>query len=83
MGPSLSGIEDLVGLPTGCGEQNMVKLAPNIAVLQYLMATNQLSPDLEAKIQDHLYQGELCCIRITCLCYILQFFTAVKMIVFR
>ena len=43
MGPSLSGIEDLVGLPTGCGEQNMVKLAPNIAVLQYLMATNPVN----------------------------------------
>ena len=57
MGPSLSGVEDLVALPTGCGEQNMVKLAPNIAVLRYLTATNQLSADLEAKIQDYLYQG--------------------------
>ena len=43
MGPSLSGIEDLVALPTGSGEQNMVKLAPNIAVLQYLMATNPVN----------------------------------------
>lgn len=57
MGPSLSGLEKLVALPTGCGEQNMVGLAPNIAVYQYLTATNQLTSDLEAKLQDHLYQG--------------------------
>ena len=59
MGPSLSGLEELVKLPTGCGEQNMVRLAPNIAVLQYLTATRQLNHDLEAKLLDHLHKGIL------------------------
>ena len=57
MGPSLTGLEKLVALPTGCGEQNMVRLAPNIAVLKYLTATKQLTSDLEAKLLDHVYQG--------------------------
>ena len=57
MGPSLSGLENIVELPTGCGEQNMVRLAPNIAVLQYLTVTKQLNQDLEAKLFDHLHKG--------------------------
>ena len=59
MGPSLSGLENIVELPTGCGEQNMVRLAPNIAVLQYLTVTKQLNQDLEAKLFDLLHKGNL------------------------
>jgi len=62
MGPALSGLDKLIRLPTGCGEQNMLKFAPNIYVLQYLRSTNQLQPKLKAKAIDFLptgYQREL------------------------
>ena len=57
MGPVLGGLESLVQLPTGCGEQNMVRLAPNLATLEYLTATQQLSSDVEARTLDHLHKG--------------------------
>ena len=58
MGPVLSGLEDLILIPTGCGEQNMIRLAPNIAILKYLSMTNQLSEDLEIKTVDNLNKGK-------------------------
>lgn len=57
MGPVLSGLEDLILLPTGCGEQNMIRLAPNIAILQYLTLTQQLTEDMKVKTTDHLNKG--------------------------
>ncbi|XP_065356087.1 CD109 antigen-like [Calliphora vicina] len=39
--PSLENLNDMVKLPTGCGEQNMVNLAPNILILDYLKATGK------------------------------------------
>lgn len=36
--PTLENLNNLVRLPTGCGEQNMVNFAPNILVLDYLKA---------------------------------------------
>ncbi|XP_065358110.1 pregnancy zone protein-like [Calliphora vicina] len=41
--PSLDNLDDLVNKPTGCGEQNMIRFAPNILVLEYLSATRQTS----------------------------------------
>ena len=49
MGPMMENIENLVQMPYGCGEQNMVKLVPNIVVLKYLQATNRLEPTLKTK----------------------------------
>ena len=40
MGPSMEGIENLLQVPYGCGEQNMISLAPNVYVLDYLKATS-------------------------------------------
>lgn len=57
MGPSLSGLEGLLKLPTGCGEQNMVKFAPNIYVMQYLNNTKQLKGDVKDKAVGFLRTG--------------------------
>uniref|UniRef100_A0A3Q2QMA5 CD109 molecule n=1 Tax=Fundulus heteroclitus TaxID=8078 RepID=A0A3Q2QMA5_FUNHE len=38
LGPSITGLDSLIQMPSGCGEQNMVHFAPNIYVLQYLRA---------------------------------------------
>ena len=62
MGPSLSGLDSLLKLPTGCGEQNMVKFAPNIFVMKYLKKTNSSTGDISLKAMEFLqtgYQREL------------------------
>lgn len=45
MGPSIKGLERLVRVPTGCGEQNMIGMAPNVYVLTYLRQARQLLTD--------------------------------------
>lgn len=62
MGPSINGLDNLLGMPYGCGEQNMIKFAPNIYILKYLQATNQLTDAIEQKALNYLetgYQREL------------------------
>jgi len=59
---SIHGLDSLLRMPTGCGEQNMVKLAPDIEVLHYLDATDQLNPEIRAKAEYFIttgYQREL------------------------
>ncbi|KAM7354726.1 thioester-containing protein 1 allele R1-like [Cochliomyia hominivorax] len=41
MVPSVENLNNLVLLPTGCGEQNMINFVPNILVLDYLKVLNQ------------------------------------------
>uniref|UniRef100_A0A8B9TFL9 Alpha-macroglobulin receptor-binding domain-containing protein n=1 Tax=Anas platyrhynchos TaxID=8839 RepID=A0A8B9TFL9_ANAPL len=43
MGTSMQNLHQLLQMPFGCGEQNMVLFAPNIYVLDYLDKTRQLS----------------------------------------
>ena len=57
MAPALENVGNLVRLPTGCGEQNMVGLVPNIYVLQYLEGTNQKEPELEKKAKEFMEIG--------------------------
>jgi CD109 antigen len=42
LGAGLSNLDDLLRLPYGCGEQNMVNLVPNIVILNYLKSTGRL-----------------------------------------
>ena len=59
MGPSINGIESLLRMPYGCGEQNMLNFAPNIFVHKYLAATFKLTPELESKIKEYTLKGTL------------------------
>ncbi|KAM8924770.1 alpha-2-macroglobulin-like protein 1 [Pelodytes ibericus] len=43
LGNALAGIENLVALPRGCGEQIMIPYAVNVYILRYLERTNRLS----------------------------------------
>lgn len=54
---SLDNLENLVQIPTGCGEQNMVKFAPNIVVLDVFTRINQLSEKVKNKIIRNLNVG--------------------------
>ncbi|KAM8953041.1 LOW QUALITY PROTEIN: CD109 antigen-like [Pelodytes ibericus] len=57
LGPSINGLESLIQMPCGCGEQNMINFAPNIYVLQYLTATNQLKDNIRTKLIRLMEQG--------------------------
>ncbi|KAK7463204.1 hypothetical protein BaRGS_00038213 [Batillaria attramentaria] len=62
LGPSIDGLENLVRMPTGCGEQNMIKLAPDLYIANYLTSTGQITPALRERITFYLetgYQREL------------------------
>ena len=48
---TLSGVSDLLGMPYGCGEQNMIFLAPDIEVLKYLREVGELSPEVRAEAE--------------------------------
>jgi CD109 antigen len=59
---TIQGLEKLLQMPFGCGEQNMILLAPNIFVSRYLRETNQLKPEVMAKAEQLMitgYQREL------------------------
>lgn len=58
MGPSISGLDSLLKMPYGCGEQNMLNFAPNIFVQKYLTITNNLTPDLEKKAREYMIKGK-------------------------
>ncbi|KAF0306860.1 Alpha-2-macroglobulin-like protein 1 [Amphibalanus amphitrite] len=53
----LTGLESLVKVPHGCGEQNMVYLVPNILVHQYMKAKDILSAELKKKTVDNMLSG--------------------------
>ncbi|RPJ83387.1 MAG: alpha-2-macroglobulin, partial [Acidobacteria bacterium] len=59
---SINGVDDLLQMPYGCGEQNMIFFAPDVEVLRYLEATSQLTPEVRAKAEHFIttgYQREL------------------------
>ncbi|XP_040974131.1 alpha-2-macroglobulin-like protein 1 isoform X5 [Aquila chrysaetos chrysaetos] len=57
MGPALQNLDQLLQMPFGCGEQNMVQFAPNIFILQYLNKTKQLDPEIEDEALKFLRTG--------------------------
>ncbi|NXR89513.1 A2ML1 protein, partial [Hypocryptadius cinnamomeus] len=57
LGNALQNLDRLLAMPYGCGEQNMVRFAPNIYIQQYLEKTGQLLPDIRTKAQGFLQSG--------------------------
>ena len=57
MAPALDNVGNLVRLPTGCGEQNMVGLVPNIYLLNYLNGVGKKVPEVERKAIDYMNIG--------------------------
>lgn len=54
----MQNLQNLVRMPYGCGEQNMVLFVPNIYVLNYLNETQQLTETIQSKAISHLVSGE-------------------------
>ncbi|KAK2163266.1 hypothetical protein NP493_1472g00002 [Ridgeia piscesae] len=59
MGTSIQGLGSLLRMPYGCGEQNMINFAPAIYILDYLTATNQVTPEVKAKALKVMESGYL------------------------
>ncbi|XP_065672425.1 pregnancy zone protein isoform X2 [Hydra vulgaris] len=62
MGSSLDNIDNLLAMPSGCGEQNMLKFAPNIFIMNYLRNTKQVNDEIKNKALNFMrtgYQREL------------------------
>ncbi|NP_001266780.1 alpha-2-macroglobulin precursor [Heterocephalus glaber] len=57
LGSAMQNIHNLLQMPYGCGEQNMVLFAPNIYVLDYLNETQQLTPETRSKAIGYLSTG--------------------------
>lgn len=58
MGPSINGLEKLIKMPYGCGEQNMLNFAPNIFVRRYLNVTNNLKSNMDSKSKEYMIKGK-------------------------
>jgi CD109 antigen len=54
---SIQGLEKLLQMPFGCGEQNMILFAPNVFVTRYLKETGQLKPEVMAKAEHLMVTG--------------------------
>lgn len=52
------GLENLLRMPMGCGEQTMMFLAPNVYVMQYLTKTKQVTADIESRAYGMIQSGE-------------------------
>lgn len=57
MGPTVSNLGDLLRMPYGCGEQNMLNFAPNIYLTDYLKQTEQLTTSFKNKAKRFMDVG--------------------------
>ena len=58
MGPTMNGLENLLRLPTGCGEQNMLNFAPAVYVARYLDTVGQLNAEIRKKCLRFMQTGK-------------------------
>ncbi len=54
---TINGVDGLLNMPFGCGEQNMIMFAPDVEVLRYLKATDQTNPEVQAKAELFIITG--------------------------
>lgn len=59
---TINGLDTLLQMPFGCGEQNMIAFAPDVFITKYLKNSGQLKPEIMAKAEMLMltgYQREL------------------------
>ena len=59
---TIDGLDALLQMPFGCGEQNMILFAPDVYITKYLKESGQLKPEIMAKAEKLMitgYQREL------------------------
>ena len=53
----IEGLDDILEMPRGCGEQTMLYMAPNAYVLKYLKETGQLTSEIESVVFRYIEEG--------------------------
>ena len=51
-------LDNLLVVPFGCGEQNLVKTTNNFVVANYLDSTKQLTGAIAARVRANIMKGE-------------------------
>ena len=46
---TIEGLEGLIQMPFGCGEQNMIVFAPDVFITKYLKESGQLKPEIRGE----------------------------------
>ncbi|KAL2099143.1 hypothetical protein ACEWY4_005623 [Coilia grayii] len=54
---SIAGLDSLVQMPVGCGEQNMVHFAPSVYVLRYLSQASHTNNEIAQKALAYMKEG--------------------------
>ncbi len=54
---TIEGLEELIQMPFGCGEQNMIVFAPDVYITKYLEESGQLKPEIMAKAEKLMITG--------------------------
>ncbi len=54
---TMEGLDGLIQMPFGCGEQNMMLFAPNVYITRYLDESGQLKPEIMAKADKMMVTG--------------------------
>ncbi|PIK61577.1 putative pregnancy zone protein, partial [Apostichopus japonicus] len=57
VGNSLSNVEDMLRMPYGCGEQNLLSMVPNIVALQYLQSVGEATPEITEEAKKNILSG--------------------------
>lgn len=57
LGGTIQNLHQLIRLPTGCGEQNMLNFVPNIIVLDYLKAAGPIDGEIKERATKYLLSG--------------------------
>ena len=55
---TLSNIEDLLKMPYGCGEQNLLGFAPDVYILEYLQQVGRLTETIKNKGIKYILEGK-------------------------
>ena len=58
MVPSINGLDNLIRIPYGCGEQTMLNFAPSIYITNYLTIVGKLTAEIKAKSNKSFKTGK-------------------------
>jgi CD109 antigen len=54
---TIDGLDALLQMPFGCGEQNMIVFAPDVFITKYLQSSGQIKPEIMAKAEKLMITG--------------------------
>ena len=57
MVPSITGLQNLIKIPHGCGEQTMVNFAPDVFITKYMNITGQLTDKIKNQALSAIKSG--------------------------